>query len=287
MKSTNKEIDLTELTINSSVDYTAEKEAGEKIHEFFSRDISTYTTENSYTLSEEEKNLINIDESTLIPSYDIDPSIANISVQDITKNVQVNEDTFEVTGEGVFDDLMETVTKHYQAQFDAGRIRQEDFGTLYSTAAIEVMKMSTEFVLTRARVRAEVLSTLMNVEKLKQEVLVTAYAKEAAKYNILRARNEAEKVKADIFLTNAQRLVADAQKKGFMHNEQLKLFEKITELWSMAFTVSGSDSSMVLPNVTKSDLIDKLIQDIGSQVGLGSVDPNNTDFPSEVPDTTE
>lgn len=281
MKSMNNETDLTELTVNSSLDYTAEKEAGEKIHEFVSRDVSTYTTENSYTLSKEEEDIIDIDESTLIPSYDIDPSIANVSVQDVTKNVQVNADTFEVTGDGVFDDLMETVTKHYQAQFDAGRIRQEDFGTLYSAAAVEVMKMSMEFVLTKAKVRAEVLSTLMTVEKLKQETIATAYAKEAAKYAILRARNESEKVKADIFLTNAQRLVADAQRKGFMHNEQLKLFEKITELWSMAFTVSGSDSSMVLPNVTKSDLIDKLIQDIGSQVGLGSVDPNNTDFPSD------
>ena len=36
-----------------------------------------------------------------------------------------------VTGTGVFDDLMETVVKHLEAQFQLGRITGTDYATVY------------------------------------------------------------------------------------------------------------------------------------------------------------
>lgn len=54
----------------------------------------------------------------------IDPSI-------LTKNVVVDEEEQTVSGDGLFDVLMDTATKHLRAQFDANRIREEDYATAY------------------------------------------------------------------------------------------------------------------------------------------------------------
>jgi hypothetical protein len=70
-----------------------------------------------------------------------------ISVSDFTNNAVLNPD-FTVTGDGIFDKIMETANKHIQAQFDAGRIRKEDYATAYisvfNTALSGALKMLLE-----------------------------------------------------------------------------------------------------------------------------------------------
>lgn len=59
----------------------------------------------------------------------MDPIVIN--VKEFTDNVVVAPDTFDVTGDGIFDTLMETATKHITAQYDASRMRGEDYATAY------------------------------------------------------------------------------------------------------------------------------------------------------------
>lgn len=58
----------------------------------------------------------------------MDPIVINI--EEFTKNVQTTPQ-FTVTGEGIFDTLMDTATKHITAQYQASRIRGEDYATAY------------------------------------------------------------------------------------------------------------------------------------------------------------
>ena len=59
-----------------------------------------------------------------------DGDLIYIDVKEFTDNVTTNT-SFEVTGTGIFDALMDTATKHLTAQLDAGRLRGEDYATAY------------------------------------------------------------------------------------------------------------------------------------------------------------
>lgn len=63
-----------------------------------------------------------------------DTGIQYIDVEEFTKNARIEESNsyFPVIGEGIFDKLMETATKHLTAQYKASRIRKEDYADLYA-----------------------------------------------------------------------------------------------------------------------------------------------------------
>lgn len=59
------------------------------------------------------------------------PHGVNISMSEFTNNVKVDTIEHTVSGDGIFDILMNTGTKHLVAQFDGGRIRSEDYAMAY------------------------------------------------------------------------------------------------------------------------------------------------------------
>lgn len=73
------------------------------------------------------------------PDYSID-------ILDITANVTVDANHV-VTGDGIFDDLMETVNKHIKAEYDSTRINGTDYSTVYLGALTKVLEQSIKFVL--------------------------------------------------------------------------------------------------------------------------------------------
>ena len=54
-----------------------------------------------------------------------------IDVSEFTRNVKVDTTNFTVSGDGIFDVLMNTATTHLQAQYNGSRIRNEDYATAY------------------------------------------------------------------------------------------------------------------------------------------------------------
>ena len=64
----------------------------------------------------------------------VSTGIQYINIKEFTNNVKIdtNNSYYPVTGDGIFDDLMETATKHLTAQYKAGRIRAEDYADLYA-----------------------------------------------------------------------------------------------------------------------------------------------------------
>ena len=67
-----------------------------------------------------------------------------VTIEELTSNVTVDE-KHVVTGTGVFDDVMETINKHIEAQYSAGRLKAENVATLYvgivPTALTESIKL--------------------------------------------------------------------------------------------------------------------------------------------------
>lgn len=137
----------------------------------------------------------------------VSTGIQYINIDEFTNNVVINENNeyYPVTGDGIFDDLMETATKHLLAQYKANRIRGENFATAYAhiyevtlQAALSVWLQKPEQAAKVELLNAQ--TTLTEAQKLNVEA--DTLLKGAQKDNII----------ADTQLKGAQKLLIDAQK---------------------------------------------------------------------------
>lgn len=79
-----------------------------------------------------------------------------LDVTDITSNGQVTNN--EWVGDGIFDTLINAVTKNIQLQYDQGRITSANYGTVYLGAMQSVLEQSIKFLVQKEQVEAEVLA---------------------------------------------------------------------------------------------------------------------------------
>lgn len=82
----------------------------------------------------------------LVQYRSIDES--TITIEDLTSNVST-DDKYVVTGDGVFDDLMETVNAHIDAQYRAQRLKAADVATVYVGVVPTVLSESLKLLLQR------------------------------------------------------------------------------------------------------------------------------------------
>ena len=61
----------------------------------------------------------------------VDGELLYIDITEFTRNITTDIINHTVSGDGIFDVLMVTATKHLLAQFDGNRIRNEDYATAY------------------------------------------------------------------------------------------------------------------------------------------------------------
>ena len=61
----------------------------------------------------------------------VEGELLYIDITEFTRNVTTDTVNHTVAGDGIFDVLMVTATKHLLAQFDGNRIRNEDYATAY------------------------------------------------------------------------------------------------------------------------------------------------------------
>ena len=71
-----------------------------------------------------------------------------VTIEELTTNVSIGTD-YVVTGDGVFDDIMETINKHISAQYSAGRLKAENVATLYVGIVPTALSESIKFLLQR------------------------------------------------------------------------------------------------------------------------------------------
>lgn len=78
----------------------------------------------------------------------------SIDITDLTNNVSTSND-FVVTGDGVLDDLMETANAHIKAQYDAGRIKGEDYANVYLGMYQANLASAVQIILQKALIEAQ------------------------------------------------------------------------------------------------------------------------------------
>jgi len=74
----------------------------------------------------------------------------------LTQGSSVTNTNNVITGTGVFDDLMESVTAHLEAQFQLGRITGTDFATVYLGAIQSALQASVNYAVGQEKTNAEV-----------------------------------------------------------------------------------------------------------------------------------
>jgi len=95
--------------------------------------------------------------------------MATINTSDLTQASGVTTSTdgkYTVTGTGVFDDLMEGVNAHLEAQYNLGRLTGADYATVYLGAIQSSLQTSVQFVLGKQQAdkQAELLATQIITE---------------------------------------------------------------------------------------------------------------------------
>ena len=92
-----------------------------------------------------------------------------INIEEFTHNVVKDDTTHTVTGEGVFDILMETATKHLLAQYEANRIRGEGYATAYVQVYIETLKAALRVWIEKGaqELQAQLLEKQIEAEAMK------------------------------------------------------------------------------------------------------------------------
>lgn len=144
-----------------------------------------------------------------------------ISIDTLTSNV-TSDDDFVVTGDGVFDKLMETVNKHLDAQFKLNRITGTDYATVYLGALQATVQQAAVFTLGMEKANAETdLLTQKSVTEYAQTMQTTKVAPDADS------------------ISGKQATLYGEQAKGFKWNADQKYLKTIFDAWSINVSTAG------------------------------------------------
>jgi hypothetical protein len=104
-----------------------------------------------------------------MPDPITNPHGINIDMSQFTDNVTTDNVEGTVSGTGIFDILMNTVTKHLKAQFESNRVRQEDYAQLYAQLYQQSLGAAVQIWLQKP---------LMDLQKLEIEAKIELYKRQ-------------------------------------------------------------------------------------------------------------
>jgi hypothetical protein len=136
---------------------------------------------------------------TDLVEYRIDSGSTKIDMTDITDNVVIGTDSsgYVVTGDGYFDDLMETVNKHLDVQYRSSRLTGSMYAQAYVGLVQAAMTQSVAFALSKRR-------SELQADKVANEVAISDIAVEVSgetkedKINVSGYKAEVEGITRDI-----------------------------------------------------------------------------------------
>jgi hypothetical protein len=135
---------------------------------------------------------------------------------------------YVVTGTGIFDDLMEAVNIHLDAQFQLGRITGADYATVYLGAMQSALQNSASFTLGKEKTNAE--STLIAQKE------ITEYAQTQQTTKVAPNANSLAGKQANLF---------GEQAKGFQWNADQKYLKTLMDAWSINISTAGVASTNI------------------------------------------
>ena len=133
-----------------------------------------------------------------------------------------------VTGSGVFDDLMEAVTTHLEAQYQLGRITGGDFATVYLGAMQSALQQSVAYAIGAEKTNSEV--------ALITQKQVTEYGQTLVTGNNTPNANST---------LGKQVTLYGEQAKGFKWNADQKYLKTLLDAWAINISTAGVASTQV------------------------------------------
>ena len=184
--------------------------------------------------------------------------------EDLTLNAKIEgteEDGYHVTGEGIFDKMMETAQLHLKAQFMSNRIRKENYADEHLQMYLGTLQMFQasfiQFEIERMRLQLQ-----LALENMKAELQLQM----ARESNESAERQNTERIDAQAPLLAAQ--VETEYEKKNLHRRQIESFDedfkqkllKINmDAWAVGFSVARDNPDIsIIPAPMKAAAIDSL-----------------------------
>lgn len=165
-----------------------------------------------------------------------------LTITSLTTNVQTDS-SYVVTGDGILDDIMETVNKHLDAQFKLGRITGTDYATVYLGAMQSGVAQAVQYTLGQEKTNAEV--SLLNQKK------ITEFAQTNQTTTIAAASESTQGRQQNLYTEQA---------KGFKWNADQKYLKTLLDAWSINISTAGVAATGVTAiNETGTDNINQQI----------------------------
>ena len=149
--------------------------------------------------------------------------MATITNATLTQGSSLTVTNNVVTGSGSFDDLMEAVNIHLDAQFNLGRITGSDYATVYLGAMQAALQNSVAFTLGLEKTNAEV--TLINQKE------VTEYGQTLQSTKATPNANS---------VLGKQITLYGEQAKGFKWNADQKYLKTLLDAWAINVSTAGT-----------------------------------------------
>lgn len=160
--------------------------------------------------------------------------IMPIDIKEFTDNVQRDDVEYVVSGDGIFDTLMETATQHLKAQFEGNRFREEDYATAYVQIYQATLQAALQIWLQKGVADAEL--------KIKEKQL-----------ELLAKQMESETNKAALYRRQIE---------GFDEDYKQKILKIMMDAWSVGFSVAkDSFEASGVPATMQKTAIDDLYND--------------------------
>lgn len=192
------------------------------------------------------------------------PSI-DLNIDEFTHNVETDNILGTVTGDGIFDTLMETATKHLLVQFESNRIRQEDYANAYIHIYEVTLQAALKAWLEKDLVAAQIRQTEAGTAKIEAETAKTTAEMTMIQPQIDKIEAETAKIEAETSLLPLQKtlLEAEAQKTaaetGKIESETTKI-EAETELLPLQKDILLVEKSKVEAETARIESETKLVQ---------------------------
>ena len=148
-------------------------------------------------------------------TINFNPTEDFIYVDTITSGVKVDAKTQAVTGEGILDKLMETTNTHLQAQFEAGRIRLEDYANAYVSILTNNLQVATQLAMGMSNDRVMRYKAEQEIKTMQSQDRVMRYKAEQ-EIKTMQSQDRVMRYKAEqeIKQANAQARLIEVQRKN-------------------------------------------------------------------------
>jgi len=183
-----------------------------------------------------------------------------IDISNITGNLSVDSG-YNVTGDGYFDDLMESVNTHLKAQYDANRITGDSYARAYVSSMQAVLSQSIQFALAKrsTEIRTDIAEEDYK-KKLEDYEIMTATGVRQAKIDTIINQKDKSIAEKDYVLEQTQQLINSVN-----YNNKIKALDSLadtygtfgaggltmsSDMWNTYFSIVSDLSTATAPTST-------------------------------------